>query len=83
MAGATAFLQHSHCRGPIILIQVFGLVLSPRFMTRQLFFNIGEMVGKNTAGELHKTLFNVRHHFSKLKKRRWDSSYDICRDHLI
>jgi len=30
-------------------------------MTRQLFFNIGEIVGKNTAGELHKTLYNVRH----------------------
>src|SRR5580765_337669 len=62
MAGATAFFTTFALPAVlIILIQVFGLVLSPRFMTRQLFFNIGEIVGKNTAGELHKTLYNVRH----------------------
>jgi membrane protein len=29
-------------------------------MSRQLFSNLGEVVGRNTAVELHKTLFNVR-----------------------
>src|SRR5450432_4449257 len=62
MAGATAFFTTFALPAVlIILIQVFGLVVSPRFMTRQLFFNLGEVVGKNTAGELHKTLFNVHH----------------------
>jgi membrane protein len=62
MAGATAFFTTFALPAVlIILIQVFGLVLSPRFMSRQLFYNLGEVVGKNTAGELHKTLFNVRH----------------------
>jgi membrane protein len=64
MAGATAFFTTFALPAVlIILIQVFGLVLSPRFMTRQLFNNLGEVVGSNTAGELHKTLFNVRHLF--------------------
>jgi len=63
MAGATAFFTTFALPAVlIILIQVFGLVLNPRYMTRQLFFNIGEVVGKNTAGEIHKTFFNVRHH---------------------
>jgi membrane protein len=62
MAGATAFFTTFALPAVlIILIQVFGLVLSPRFMSRQLFSNLGEVVGRNTAGELHKTLFNVRH----------------------
>src|SRR5450755_738998 len=62
MAGATAFFTTFALPAVlIILIQVFGLVVSPRFMARQLFFNLGEVVGKNTAGELHKTLFNVHH----------------------
>jgi membrane protein len=64
MAGATAFFTTFALPAVlIILIQVFGLVLSPRFMSRQLFYNLGEVIGKNTAGELHKTLFNVRHLF--------------------
>lgn len=64
MAGATAFFTTFALPAVLlILIQVFGLVLSPRFMTRQLFHNLGEVVGKNTAGELHKTLFNVRQLF--------------------
>lgn len=64
MAGATAFFTTFALPAVLlILIQVFGLVLSPRFMTRQLFHNLGEVVGKNTAGELHKTLFNVRRLF--------------------
>jgi membrane protein len=63
MAGATAFFTTFALPAVlIILIQVFGLVLNPRFMTRQLFFNIGEVVGRNTAGEIHKTFFNARHH---------------------
>jgi membrane protein len=62
MAGATAFFTTFALPAVlIILIQVFGLVVSPRFMSRQLFNNLGEVVGKNTAGELHKTLFNVHH----------------------
>ncbi len=62
MAGATAFFTTFALPAVlIILIQVFGLILSPRFMTRQLLHNLGEVVGRNTAGELHKTLFNVRH----------------------
>jgi membrane protein len=61
MAGATAFFTTFALPAVlIILIQVFGLVLNPRFMSRQLFSNLGEVVGRNTASELHKTLFNVR-----------------------
>jgi membrane protein len=62
MAGATAFFTTFALPAVlIILIQVFGLILSPRFMSRQLIQNLGELVGRNTAGELHKTLLNVRH----------------------
>jgi membrane protein len=61
MAGATAFFTTFALPAVlIILIQVFGLVLNPHFMSRQLFINLGEVVGKNTAVELHKTLFHVR-----------------------
>jgi membrane protein len=61
MAGATAFFTTFALPAVlIILIQVFGLILNPRFMSRQLFINLGEVVGRNTAVELHKTLFNVR-----------------------
>lgn len=61
MAGATAFFTTFALPAVlIILIQVFGLLLNPHFMSRQLFINLGEVVGKNTAVELHKTLFNVR-----------------------
>jgi membrane protein len=61
MAGATAFFTTFALPAVlIILIQVFGLVLNPHFMSRQLFINLGEVVGRNTAVELHKTLFNVR-----------------------
>jgi membrane protein len=61
MAGATAFFTTFALPAVlIILIQVFGLVLNPRFMSRQLFNNLGQVVGRNTAVELHKTLFNVR-----------------------
>jgi membrane protein len=64
MAGATAFFTTFALPAIlIILIQIFGLFLSPRFMTRQIFHNLSEIVGRNTAGELHKTLFNVHNLF--------------------
>ncbi len=34
-------------------------------MSRNLFHNLTELVGMNVAGELHNTLLNVRHLFSK------------------
>jgi len=64
MAGATAFFTTFALPAVLlILIQVFGLIVSPRLMSRQLFENLGELFGRNTAAELHKTLFNVRHLF--------------------
>ena len=61
MAGATAFFTTFALPAVlIILIQVFGLFVNPHFMSHQLFINLGQVVGKNTAVELHKTLFNVR-----------------------
>jgi membrane protein len=64
LAGATAFFTTFALPAVLlILIQVFGLVVGPRMMSRQLFQNLSELVGQNTAGELHKTLFNVRHLF--------------------
>jgi membrane protein len=64
MAGATAFFTTFALPAVlIILIQVFGLILSPRLMSRQLFTSLGDLVGKNTAGELRRTLFHVRHLF--------------------
>jgi membrane protein len=62
MAGATAFFTTFALPAVlIILIQVFGLVLSPRFLSRQLFHSLGDLLGKNTAEELHQTLYHVRH----------------------
>ncbi len=62
MAGSTAFFTTFALPAVlIILIQVFGLVLTPRFMSRQLISNLGDVLGRNTAVELHKTLINVRH----------------------
>jgi membrane protein len=64
MAGATAFFTTFALPAVlIILIQIFGLFISPRFMSRQIFHNLGEIVGRNTAGELHRTLFNVHNLF--------------------
>jgi membrane protein len=64
MAGATAFFTTFALPAVlIILIQVFGLIMNPRFMARQLLKNLGEVVGRNTAVELHKTLHNVHHLF--------------------
>jgi membrane protein len=64
MAGATAFFTTFALPAVlIILIQIFGIFLSPRFMTRKIFHNLSEIVGRNTAGELHRTLFNVHNLF--------------------
>jgi membrane protein len=61
MAGATAFFTTFALPAVLmILIQVFGLVLTPRFISRQLFENLAELVGQNTAHDIHQTLFNVR-----------------------
>jgi len=62
MAGATAFFTTFALPAVlIILIQVFGLIFSPRMMTRQLLKNLADIVGSKTASELHKTLINVHH----------------------
>ncbi len=64
MAGATAFFTSFALPAVlIILIQIFGLVLNPHFISRQLFHNLGEIIGRNTAKELHTTLFNVHNLF--------------------
>jgi membrane protein len=62
MAGATAFFTTFALPAVlIILIQVFGLIINPRMMTRQLLKNLADIVGSKTASELHKTLINVHH----------------------
>jgi len=62
MAGATSFFATFALPAIlIILIQIFGVFVSPRYMTSQLMDNLGEMFGVNTARELHRTLHNVRH----------------------
>lgn len=62
MAGATAFFTTFALPAVlIILIQVFGLIISPRVMTRQLLQNLADVIGDKTASELHKTLINVHH----------------------
>ncbi len=61
MAGATAFFTTFALPAVLmIIIQVFGLVLSPRFMSHQLFENLSQLFGQNTAREIHQTLLNVR-----------------------
>ncbi len=62
MAGATAFFATFALPAVlIILIQVFGLFFSPRYMSQQLFESLSDVIGTNTAAELHKTLLNVHH----------------------
>jgi membrane protein len=64
MAGATAFFTTFALPAVlIILIQVFGIFFTPRFMANQLFNNLGHVVGNTTSVELHKVLKNVRHLF--------------------
>jgi membrane protein len=62
LAGATAFFTTFALPAIlIILIQVFGPLVSRKEMSRQLMQNLGEVIGENTADELHKTLQNVHH----------------------
>ena len=64
LAGATAFFTTFALPAVlIILIQVFGIVLSPRVVSRQLFKNLANIFGQVTAAEMHKILFNMRHIF--------------------
>jgi membrane protein len=64
MAGATAFFTTFALPAVlIIIIQIFGIFLSPRFMSRHLFHNLSELVGRNVSVELRRTLFNVRNLF--------------------
>lgn len=64
MAGATAFFASFALPAVLlILIQVYGLLVSPRFMSRKLFQNLRELFGWNTAHELHETLFKVQQLF--------------------
>ncbi len=64
LAGATAFFTTFALPAVlIILIQVFGIFLSPRFISRQLFKNLADTFGPVTAAELHRTLYNMRHIF--------------------
>ena len=61
MAAATAlFATFALPAILIILIQVFGLVWSPRIMGRQLLQSLSEVIGSHTALELRSTLRNVR-----------------------
>ncbi|MDP4132204.1 MAG: YihY/virulence factor BrkB family protein [Bacteroidota bacterium] len=62
MAGATAFFTTFALPAVlIILIQVFGLITSPRLMTHQLLQNLADVIGDKTAGDLRLTMRNVRH----------------------
>ena len=72
MAGATAFFASFALPAVLlILIQVYGLLLSPRFMSRKLFQNLRELLGWNTAHELHQTLFKV----SQLFRNGWKATF--------
>jgi membrane protein len=64
LAGATAFFTTFALPAVlIILIQVFGTILGPRVVSRQLFKNLGDVFGQVTAAEIHKILVNMRHIF--------------------
>ena len=60
MAGATAFFTSFALPAVlIILIQVFRLVLSPRFMSRQPILNLGELMEEMRPRRTTRTLLNV------------------------
>jgi membrane protein len=60
LAGATAFFTSFALPAIlIILIQIFGPLVSRKEMSRQLIQNLGDVIGENTATELHQTLRNV------------------------
>lgn len=62
MAAATAFFATFALPAIlIILIQVFGLIVTPRIMGRQLLQGLSDVIGTHTATELRSTLRNVRH----------------------
>jgi membrane protein len=64
LAGATAFFTTFALPAVlIILIQVFGIILNPRFVSRQLFKNLSDIFGQVTATDIHRILFNMRHIF--------------------
>ncbi|NML21013.1 YihY/virulence factor BrkB family protein [Pseudoflavitalea sp. G-6-1-2] len=61
MAAATAFFATFAMPAIfIILIQVFGLVISPRFIGRSLVEALGGVIGPNSAAEVRHTLRSVR-----------------------
>lgn len=62
MAAATAFFATFALPAIlIILIQVFGLIVDPRTIGRQMLQGLSDVIGQNTALELRHTLRNVRH----------------------
>lgn len=61
MAAATAFFATFALPAIlIILIQVFGLVINPRFIGRNLVEALAGVIGPNSAMEVRETLRNVR-----------------------
>lgn len=71
LAGATAFFATFALPAVlIILIQVFGLIVSTRVMANQLIQNLAGLIGNNTASDLHKTLIKVH----RLPGNRWVSA---------
>jgi len=62
LAGATAFFTTFALPAIlIILIQVFGLIFSPRIMSRHILEHLSDVLGIATVNDLHATLRNVRH----------------------
>jgi membrane protein len=62
MAGATAFFTSFALPAVlIILIRIFGLIISPRIMTRQLLQGLATIVGNKTALDLRQTLVHIHH----------------------
>jgi len=62
LAGATAFFTTFALPAIlIILIQVFGLIFSPRVMSRHILEHLSDVLGIATVNDLHATLRNVRH----------------------
>lgn len=62
MAAGTAFFT-TFALPPIliIVIQVFGLFVSRRTVSRHIFTQLGEVLGPNTVEQIRETLRNVRH----------------------
>jgi membrane protein len=62
MAAATAFFT-TFALPPIliIIIQVFGLFMSRRTISRHIFSQLADVLGPNTVEQIRETLRNVRH----------------------